>query len=314
MLGHQHSSLQLAHYAYLHVQLGIKTLDGARHDEAADYFTAALNRRDLSSKSNIHEIYEDLVVEYICPSEAEDVIRRAVWIELSNAPLCLLNTSTGLLCDRAAQLNSFKTTPEYKELLSSITKRSDLRMERIKEVVAMHFRCVLLSHRWEETEALLHDIQDKVMYELNGLGGIAWMDTCCIDKSNNVELEEPVNFMFVWYRHSTLTTIHLSDVPPSSQSGALASSVWNERGWAFQKFVAPKVVIFYQKDWSLYLDDRSPNHKRSPAIMKELEGATGIGAQALISFHPGMRGAREKLQWASRCVTTMQEDIMYSYL
>ncbi|KAG1734840.1 hypothetical protein EDB19DRAFT_1726540, partial [Suillus lakei] len=54
---------------------------------------------------------------------------------------------------------------------------------------------------------------------------------------------------------------------PSSQSGALASSAWNGRGWTFQEFVAPKVVIFYQNDWSLYLDDRSPNHKESPAIM-----------------------------------------------
>jgi hypothetical protein len=51
------------------------------------------------------------------------------------------------------------------------------------------------------------------------------------------------------------------------------------------------VVIFYQKDWSLYLGDHSPDHKQSPAIMKELEDATGIDAQVLISFHPGMSGA-----------------------
>ncbi|KAG2091225.1 uncharacterized protein F5147DRAFT_823321 [Suillus discolor] len=222
------------------------------------------------------------------PSEAEDAIRRAVLIELNNAPLCLLNTSTGLLCDRAAQLNSFKTSPEYKELLSSITKRSDLQMERIKEVVAMHFCCVLLSHRWEEAEVMLHHIQNKDVCELKGLGGImklqsfckiardagylwAWMDTCCIDKSNNAELGESLQSMFVWYRHSALTIVYLSDVPPSSQPGALASSVWNEWGWTFQEFVALKVVRFYQKDWSLYLNDRSLNHKESQAIMKELE-------------------------------------------
>ncbi|KAG1809212.1 hypothetical protein EV424DRAFT_1646620 [Suillus variegatus] len=106
--------------------------------------------------------------------------------------------------------------------------------------------------------------------------------------------------------------VYLSDVPPSSQSCTLASSVWNEQGWTFQELVALKVVIFYQKDWSLYQDDRSPNHKESLAIMKELEGATGIDAQALISFRPGMRDAREKLQWASKHVTMMQEDIAYS--
>jgi hypothetical protein len=220
-------------------------------------------------------------------------------------------------------------SPEYNELISFPTKDSNLRTERIKDVVATYFRCVLLSHKWEETEALLHDIQNKVVYELNGLGGIvklqsfckitrdagycwAWMDTCCIDKKSNAELQQSVNSMFAWYSHSALTIVYLCDVPPSSQPGALARSVWNKRGWTFQEFVAPKVVIFYQKDWSLYLDDSSPNHKDSPAIMKELEGATGIDTRALISFRPGMSDARRRLQWASSRITTLQEDIAYS--
>ncbi|KAG1793122.1 heterokaryon incompatibility protein-domain-containing protein [Suillus plorans] len=270
--------------SHIGYELTYTALRGAqRYDEAIEAFKIMLSKLENSPEAQIR----DLRQQYVCPFEAEDAIRRAVGIELSNAPLRLLNTSTGLLCDRVAQLNFFKTSPEYKELLSSITKRSDLQMERIKQVVTMHFRCVLLSHKWAETEALLHDIKDKVVYELNELDGItklqsfckvardagycwAWMDTCCIDKSNNVELQESVNSMFVWYRHSALTIVYLSDVPPSSHPGALASSVWNERGWTFQEFVAPKVVRFYQKDWSLYLDDRSPNHKESSAIMEEL--------------------------------------------
>ncbi|KAG1785781.1 uncharacterized protein HD556DRAFT_1456313 [Suillus plorans] len=312
--------------SHLGYQLSHSALRGAqRYEEAIEAFTIMLSKLDEAPEAQIR----DLRQQYVRPSEAEDAIRGAVWIELSNAPLRLLNTSTGLLCDRTAQLNFLKTSTEYKELLSSITKRSDLQMERIKEVVAMHFRCVLLSHRWEETEALLHHIQDKAVYELDGLGGTAklqsfckiardagyfwaWMDTCCIDKSNNVELQESVNSMFVWYRHSALTIVYLSDVPPSSPSSTLANSIWNERGWTFQEFVAPQVVVFYHNDWSLYRNDRTPNHKESPEIMKELEGATGIDAQALISFRPGMRDAREKLRWASKRVTTMQEDIAYS--
>ncbi|KAG1793141.1 uncharacterized protein HD556DRAFT_1443893 [Suillus plorans] len=286
--------------SHIGYQLAHAALRGAqRYDEAIEAFTIMLSKLDDAPEVQIR----DLRQQYVCPLEAEGVIRRAVGTELSNAPLRLLNTSTGLLCDRVAQLNSFKTSPEYKELLSSITKRSDLEMERIKE--------------------------DQDVRELKGLGGIAklqsfctiardagyfwaWMDTCCIDKSNHVEVQESVNSMFIWYRHSALTIVYLSDVHPSSQSCTLASSVWNERGWTFQEFVAPKVVIFYQKDWSLYLDDRSPNHKESPAIMQELEGAMRIDAQALISFCPGMRDAREKLRWASKRVTTMQEDIAYS--
>ena len=202
-------------------------------------------------------------------------------------------------------------------------------MERLQKVVAPYFHFAMLSHRWEASEPLLNDIKDEDVYKLNPVGGIfklqsfcrtardagyhwAWMDTCCIDQTNNVNVQESVNSMFVWYRHSALTIIYLSDVPPSSKSGALAKSTWNKRGWTVQEFLAPKIVLFYQKDWTLYLDDRSPNHKASTAIMQELADATGIDARALVAFHPGMKGAREKLQWVSTRVTTLQEDIAYS--
>ncbi|KAG1793190.1 uncharacterized protein HD556DRAFT_1527681 [Suillus plorans] len=307
-------------------ELTYTALHGAqRYDEAIEAFKIMLSKLDDSPDAQIR----DLRQQYVCPSEAEDAIQRAVWLKLEYAPLRLLNTFTGILCDRAAQIYAFKTSAEYKELLASTTKHSDLQMDRIKKVVAAYFRCVLLSHRWEETEVLLHDIQDTDVRELKQLGGIAklqsfckvacdaghrwaWMDTCCIDKRSNTELQESVNSMFVWYRHSALTIVYLSDVPSSSEPGALASSVWNKRGWTFQEFVAPKVVLFYQKDWSLYLNDRSSNHKESTAIMKELEDATGIDARALISFRPGMSDARQRLQWASSRVTTLQEDVAYS--
>ncbi|OJA16774.1 hypothetical protein AZE42_03304 [Rhizopogon vesiculosus] len=218
---------------------------------------------------------------------------------------------------------------EYKMLFSSTILHQDIQMERIEEVVMKYFRFAMLSHRWEGKEPLLNSIQNEVVYRLNPAGGIgklqsfckvardagyswAWSDTCCIDKNNIVELQEAFNSMFIWYRHSALTVVYLSDVLPTSKPGALARSAWNTRGWTFQEFMAPKVVLFYQRDWNLYLGDRSPNHKKSTAIMQELENATGIHLQAIVTFHPGMRGAREKLRWASKRVTTLQEDVAYS--
>jgi hypothetical protein len=241
----------------------------------------------------------------------------------------LINTSTGCICGRNAQINAFKTSKEYSELLSSAMGNATLRSECMRDAVLMFFQYVMLSHRWEGKEPLLYDIQGKNVYELNPVDGIAklqsfckvvrdagyrwaWSDTCCIDKNDNIDLQESVNSMFTWYRHSALTIVYLSDVLPLSKSGALALSVWNSRGWTVQEFLAPKVVLFYQKDWTLYLNDRSPNHKESAVIMRELGNATGINAQALVAFHPGMRGAREKLQWSSMRVTTLQEDIAYS--
>ncbi|KAG2345924.1 WD40 repeat-like protein [Suillus weaverae] len=46
---------------YLRVQLGINAFDRARHDEAADHFTVAVNSGTFSSKY-IHEIYEEFTM------------------------------------------------------------------------------------------------------------------------------------------------------------------------------------------------------------------------------------------------------------
>ncbi|KAG2152802.1 hypothetical protein DEU56DRAFT_977193 [Suillus clintonianus] len=312
--------------SYLGYQLKHAALHGAhRYDEAIETFDIMLSKLDNAPEMQLRELRQ----QYFSLSEADDAIRQAIHAQLDDAPLRLLDTTSGLLCDREAQICAFKLSTEYKGLLSLIIKHADIRMERIKEVVAFYFRCVMLSHRWEGKEPLLQDIKDKVVYKLNPVNGIvklqsfcktardtgyrwAWIDTCCIDQNNNVELQKSLNSMFIWYRHSALTIVYLSDVVPSSKSGALARSAWNTRGWTLPEFLAPEIVLFYQRDWSLYLDDHSHNHKESFIIMGELEDATGIDAHTLVTFRPGMTGAREKLRWASTRVTTVQEDVAYS--
>jgi hypothetical protein len=86
----------------------------------------------------------------------------------------------------------------------------------------------------------------------------------------------------------------------------------NTRGWTIGEFLAPRVILFYQQDWTLYLNNRSPNHKKSAVIMQELGDAVGMDPRALVAFRPGLTGAREKFQWSSTHVTTLQEDIAYS--
>ncbi|KAG1818213.1 heterokaryon incompatibility protein-domain-containing protein [Suillus subaureus] len=300
-------------------------LHGAqRYVEAIEAFQMMLAKLASTHSMQIRKLRD----KSVSPSEAEGVIRKVINVQLDSAPLRLLNTNTGLLCDREAQISTFKTTTEYKQLLLSIMKHADLPMERIADLVAMYFRYVMLSHRWGENEPLLHDIQDKIVYKLNAAGVMklqsfckvarqagfhwAWVDTCCIDQNNHVELQKSLNSAFAWYHRSALTVVYLSDVPSASKSGALAKSEWNTRGWTVPEFLASKTIRFYQQDWTLYLDNHSLNHKESMEIMHELEDATGIDARALVAFQPGMRDAREKLQWASSRVTTVPEDIAYS--
>ncbi|KAG0695826.1 hypothetical protein DFH29DRAFT_1005099 [Suillus ampliporus] len=318
--------IKLTPLSYHGYQLKHAALHGAKHyDEAIEAFQIMLSKLENTPDTQIQKLRR----QYVSRPEAEFAIEETIKTQFDNAPHRLLNTFTGRLCDREAQINAFRTSTEYKELLSSTVTHADLQTSCIQDVVATYFRYVMLSHRWEGKEPLLRDIQDEVVYELDPVGGIAklqsfcktardagyrwaWVDTCCIDQSNNVEVQLSVNSMFVWYRHSALTIVYLSDVPPLSRSGALASSAWNTRGWTIQEFLAPNIILFYQNDWTLYLGDCSLNHKHSVVIMKELGDATGIDAQALVAFRPGMRGAREKLQWVSTRVTTWPEDIAYS--
>ncbi|KAG2151487.1 hypothetical protein DEU56DRAFT_553851 [Suillus clintonianus] len=318
--------IELNPSSYVGYELKHATLHATqRYDEAIEAFEMMLLKLEDTTDGQICKLRQ----QYVSPSEAGDTIRRAAHTHLENAPLRVLNTFTGRLCNQQAQMNAFVESTEYKELLSSSIKDPHLQSHRIKEAVVKSFRWVMLSHRWESNEPLLRDIEGQSMYDLDSVGTMvklqtfcrisrdagyrwAWSDTCCIDQNNHVELQRSVNSMFVWYRHSALTIIYLSDVSPSAKSGALAHSVWNTRGWTVQEFLAPKVVLFYQKNWTLYLDDRSPNHKESVTIMQELEHSTGIDTQTLIAFRPGMSGAREKLQWASTRHTTLQEDVAYS--
>jgi tetratricopeptide (TPR) repeat protein len=318
--------IELNPSSYLGYNLKHTALHGAkRYDEAIQTFKIVMSKLDDAIDVSAQQLRQ----QYLSPSEAARDIRKVIDTRVENAPFRVLDTTTGLLCDREAQIRAFKECVEYKKLVSWIITHPDFREERIKETVATYFRYATLSHRWERKEPLLQDIQDKVLYELKSVGGMAklqsfckiarragyrwaWSDTCCIDKSNSVEHQEAINSMFAWYQHSTLTIIYLSDVPPLSKSGALANSAWIKRGWTAQELLASKVILFYQNDWTLYLDDRCPNHKESVAIMQELQNATGIDRQAIVAFRPGMRCARETLQWASMRVTTLQEDIAYS--
>ncbi|KAH7903658.1 hypothetical protein BJ138DRAFT_1191031, partial [Hygrophoropsis aurantiaca] len=302
-------------------------LHGAQdYGNAIEAFNAMLSKLENSPDPPTRQLRQ----QYVSPSKIERMIQRTIDKQsLHSFPLRLIETTTGRLCDRGELINTFKETPHYKELISSMTTNAKFDHQRIAELVNNYFRYTMLSHRWEGEEPLLRNIQHKSVYDLESLYPVtklqrfcetardagykwAWSDTCCLDKANSVELQQSLNSMFDWYRGSSLTIVYLSDVPPSTKPGALAKSAWTTRGWTLQEFLAPNVILFFAKDWTPYLNDRSLNHKESITIMQELEDATGVSGQALISFHPGTKDVRQTLHWASTRITTLQEDIAYS--
>ena len=55
-----------------------------------------------------------------------------------------------------------------------------------------------------------------------------WIDTCCIDKQNSVELGEAINSMYEWYREANECYVYLFD---ASSADDFVYSTWFSRGW-----------------------------------------------------------------------------------
>ncbi|KAI6016696.1 hypothetical protein BKA83DRAFT_4335034, partial [Pisolithus microcarpus] len=255
------------------------------------------------------------------------VIRNTAFETLKTMPTRLLHTHTGILCNRDAQVSYFLSSPQYKHLVSLCkTRDRDQQMKLIHTVVPRHFQYVTLSHRWGAGEPSLRDIEGRKIYNMSAMGALgklqgfcviacrrgyswAWSDTCCIDKHSSAEVQETIGSMFAWYRQSALTIVYLSDVP---DTGSVGSSEWFRRGWTLQELLAPRTVLFYTQNWSLYKNLTSANHKKDATVLAELARATGMEPQFLYDFSPGMDNARSRLQWASSRLTTRPEDIAYS--
>jgi hypothetical protein len=136
-------------------------------------------------------------------------------------------------------------------------------------------RYAILSHTWgpDADEVTFKDITEgsgsvKVGYnkirfcgEQAKKDGIQyfWVDTCCVDKSNNNELSEAINSMFRWYRDADRCYVYLSDVSsPAFDTNdkfsqlpcvsAFRANRWFTRGWTLQEPLAPRSVEFFSRE------------------------------------------------------------------
>ncbi|KAH8802502.1 heterokaryon incompatibility protein-domain-containing protein, partial [Xylogone sp. PMI_703] len=186
----------------------------------------------------------------------------------------------------------------------------------------------ILSHTWghDNEEVSFRDI-DEGRLERAGLRAhklegccerakkdglqYAWIDTCCIDKANAVELGEAINSMFQWYRNASICYTYLADVPsgdnPWDPKSKFFTSRWFLRGWTLQELLAPKKLHFYSSEWG-FLGTKSD---LSPII----EMITGIPRLFLLGTAE-LRDASvaQRMSWAAKRVTKRKEDIAYCLL
>lgn len=141
--------------------------------------------------------------------------------------------------------------------------------------------------------------------------GYVWIDTCCIDKTNSVELSEAINSMFRWYEEAAICYAILSDVPVSdngrSPESKIFSSRWFERGWTLQELLAPRQLRFYNAGW-VCLGTKA---ERCTTVEK----ITGIPSSFMLgisSLHHA--NVAQRMSWAARRTTKRIEDSAYCLL
>jgi hypothetical protein len=216
----------------------------------------------------------------------------------------------------------------------------DTETQQLRQVVdSTGQEYAILSHTWvEDEEVTFQDMQDLKEGSTISKAGFAkiqwtcrlararklqyaWIDTCCIDKTSSAELSEAINSMFRWYKESTVCFVHLNDMdsllgtaswtasprPMELLKSRLEQCRWFTRGWTLQELVAPKIMMFYDRNWSFVasksntVDILSDITKVDSHVLRDI---------AALSSVPVGR----KMSWAAGRKTTRIEDQAYSLL
>jgi len=194
-------------------------------------------------------------------------------------------------------------------------------------------RYAILSHTWgaDTEEVTFEDLMNGTSKHKTGYDKIRfcgeqarhddlqyfWVDTCCINKSNNTELSEAINSMFRWYQNAVKCYVYLSDVPRAAFDANdelnqlrweldFRESRWFTRGWTLQELLAPGSVEFFSRKGRRLGDKRT--------LERQIHEITGIALSALQGTPLSQFSVDERLAWAKNRQTTRKEDEAYSLL
>ncbi len=187
----------------------------------------------------------------------------------------------------------------------------------------------ILSHTWGKEEVIFEEIKvgadmsktvskagwRKIQFcakqaAADGLEYF-WVDTCCIDKKNAVELSAAINSMFRWYQNAARCYVYLSDVSkPDTQADdqtvweeAFRKSKWFTRGWTLQELIAPRLVDFFGPEGEQLGSKLS--------LESQIHEITGIANKALRGDALSNFSIEERRSWVEGRKTTIEEDEAY---
>lgn len=190
----------------------------------------------------------------------------------------------------------------------------------------------ILSHTWTEGQEVTYNElvasggknktgYDKLWFcaEQAATDGYqhCWIDTCCINKVDPVELSIAINSMYRWYQRAAKCYVYLSDVSiPVEVVNAQAFQIaweeaflrsrWFTRGWTLQELLAPPHVEFFSKEGRL-LGSRI-------SLEQEIHQVTTIPVNVLRGQDVAEHSIEERMRWAATRTTTLREDRVYCLL
>jgi hypothetical protein len=186
----------------------------------------------------------------------------------------------------------------------------------------------ILSHTWgaDGEEVTFEDLQDAIYKSKAGYEKLRfcaeqaasdglqyfWVDTCCINKSNAVELQHAINSMFRWYHNAAKCYVYLSDVhstgnnqfSQTSWESGFRTCRWFTRGWTLQELIAPKSVEFFSKERNQLGDRKS--------LEQQIHEITGIPIRALQGGPLSEFTVDERMSWIENREAKYEEDKVYS--
>ena len=191
---------------------------------------------------------------------------------------------------------------------------------------------IVASHRWGSDEPTFTTFESHRQRDSHGYQKIIgfcrtaqansadtewlWIDTCCIDKTNSVELSEAINSMFKWYRDAMLCVAYLEDI--DDEHGDISRSAWFSRGWTLQELLAPALVVFRDRSWNRIgckADPEASSIQKYHLLNKTISSATGIPEAILINFDSATKlSVESRMAWMAPRRTTRPEDMVYSLL
>ncbi|KAK3987304.1 vegetative incompatibility protein HET-E-1 [Cladorrhinum sp. PSN332] len=144
----------------------------------------------------------------------------------------------------------------------------------------------------------------------------SWVDTCCINKSSSAELDEAIRSMYAWYAEAEVCYVYLSDLPPRAPESSgeddlgadmLRECRWFTRGWTLQELIAPRDVVFFDREWN-----ERGSKKGLSAVISEITGIPESLLRQSTSLDEYSAACR--MSWASSRKTTRIEDAAYCLL